>query len=93
MWPAEEGSAIPDALLPAVRRIDPEIPAAFAGYEFLGEYLLLTGDQDEAADMPVLPEPPQVSLGPHLGYAAQWFLFALVVLLGYPALLRRNLRH
>ena len=93
LWPAEEGSSIPDALGPAVRRIDPEIQAAFADYEFIGEYLLFTDHEYEAADLPRLPEPPQVSLGPHLGYAAQWFLFALVVLVGYPALLRRTLRH
>lgn len=92
LWPAEAGSSIPDDLDPAVRRIDPEIQAAFADYEFLGEYLLLTASRDESTEVPLLPDPAEVSLGPHLGYAAQWFLFAVVVLVGYPALLRRNLR-
>ena len=75
-----------------MRRIDPEIQAAFADYEFLGEYMLLTGFDHEAQDLPILPEPPEVSLGPHLGYAVQWFLFAAVVLTGYPLLLRRTIR-
>lgn len=92
LWPAESGSSIPDTLDPAVRRIDPEIQAVFADYELLGEYLLLTGSQYEATEVPLLPDPPEVSLGPHLGYAAQWFLFAMVVLVGYPALLRRTVR-
>jgi cytochrome oxidase assembly protein ShyY1 len=39
--------------------------------------------------LPVPPEPPEVGLGSHLGYAIQWFAFTLVVLIGYPALLRR----
>ncbi|MBI5156425.1 MAG: SURF1 family protein [Acidimicrobiia bacterium] len=88
LWPAEEGSSIPDTLTPAVRRIDPEIQAAFADYELLGEYLLLTGHRYEATGLPVLPEAPEIPLGPHLGYAGQWFLFAAVVLVGYPMLLR-----
>ena len=92
LWPAEEGSSIPDSLSPAVRRIDPEIQAAFADYEFLGEYLLLTGVEHSVQDEPILPEAPEVSLGPHLGYAGQWFLFTLVVLTGYPLLLRRTVR-
>lgn len=90
LWPAEEGSSIPDALVPAVRRIDPEIQAAFADYDFLEEYLLLTGYRYETAEFPVLPEAPEIPLGPHLGYAGQWFLFAAVVLVGYPMLLRRT---
>lgn len=90
LWPAEEGTAIPDALTPAVRRIDPEIQSAFTDYEFLDEYLLLTGHRYEPAELPVLPEAPGVSLGPHLAYAGQWFLFAAVVLIGYPMLLRRT---
>ena len=92
LWPAEEGSSIPGSLSPAVRRIDPEIQAAFADYDFLGEYLLLTGHDYQAQDLPILPESPEVSLGPHLGYAGQWFLFTLVVLLGYPLLLARSRR-
>ncbi len=92
LWPAEEGSSIPHALFPAVRRIDPEIQEAFADHEFLGEYMLLTGFDHEAQEVPILPEPPEVSLGPHLGYAVQWFLFAAVVLVGYPILLRRMIR-
>lgn len=92
LWPAEEGSGVPEALTPAVRRIDPEIQRAFADYPFLDEYLLLTGHRYEAQDLPVLPPDPAVSLGPHLGYAVQWFLFAGVVLVGYPLLLLRTVR-
>lgn len=92
LWPAEEGSGVPDTLTPAVRRIDPEIQRAFADYAFLDEYLLLTAHRYEASDLPVLPPPPEVSLGPHLGYAVQWFLFTAIVVLGYPLLLRRTVR-
>ncbi len=89
LWPAEQGSGVPESLTPAVRRIDPEIQQGFADYEFLDEYLLLTGHRYEAAEFPILPEEPEISLGPHMGYAVQWFLFAAVVVVGYPLLLRR----
>jgi len=47
---------------------------------------------DPGAPWPRPPETPAVDPGPHLGYAIQWFAFALVTLIGYAALLRRALR-
>jgi len=35
---------------------------------------------------------PELDDGPHLGYAAQWFIFATLGVLFYGALLRRNSR-
>lgn len=49
----------------------------------------------QAADAapPLTPVPtPELDEGPHLSYAVQWFLFAAVVVVGYPFLLRRRLR-
>ncbi len=46
-------------------------------------------DDDIAFD--ALPQPvpePELSEGPHLSYAGQWFLFTAVVLIGYPLVLR-----
>jgi len=43
----------------------------------------------------VLPRPrplPDLGEGPHLSYAIQWFVFAGIVLVGYPILLRRTAR-
>ncbi|HSM01278.1 MAG TPA: SURF1 family protein [Acidimicrobiia bacterium] len=88
LWPAQEGSSVPDALPEVVRRIDPEIQAAFAGYPLRSDYLILSGPSD---GLPIPAEPPGIGLGPHLGYAGQWFLFAAIVLIGYPLLLRRTL--
>lgn len=41
------------------------------------------------ATLPLPPEPPTIGPGSHLGYAIQWFAFAAITLVGYPALLRR----
>jgi surfeit locus 1 family protein len=32
---------------------------------------------------------PELSEGPHLGYAAQWFIFSTIAVVGYPLVLRR----
>ena len=48
----------------------------------------------EAADAPQLVAlgPPEVDEGPHLGYAAQWFIFTTIAVGGYALLLRRVAR-
>lgn len=42
-----------------------------------------------AMGWPLAPEAPNVEMGPHLGYAFQWFSFVLITLIGYLALLRK----
>ena len=43
-------------------------------------------------DYPVRLDPPPRDEGPHRSYAVQWFLFAGVVVVGYPILLRKRMR-
>lgn len=42
------------------------------------------------ASLPLRPPPPAPEGGPHLAYAVQWFLFALIAVVGYAILLRRR---
>jgi len=92
IWPSSSGS-IPAELPAVMKQVDTGVIDAFTAYGLMEPYLILQ-DQDPPVrgELPVIVDPPQVSLGPHLGYAGQWFLFALVVLVGYPVLLRRTLR-
>lgn len=91
LWPAQAGSSTPDALPDVVTRIDPELQQAFASYRLRSDYLVLA-PAPMPASYPIEAAAPDIGLGPHLGYAGQWFLFAGVVAIGYPLLLRRNLR-
>lgn len=91
LWPPESGS-IPDAFPDFAARVDPGIVAAFAPYQVRDEYLILTFQEPDFDPGLRPPEVGEVSLGPHLGYAGQWFLFTAVVLIGYPILLRRRSR-
>jgi surfeit locus 1 family protein len=68
-----------DGMLPALLRADESDPP-----------------EPNAAD-PTRPEPdsilpvppPELSEGPHLGYAVQWFIFSAIAVVGYPLVLRR----
>lgn len=46
----------------------------------------------QTGQLPVPPPPPDISSGPHLSYAFQWFSFALIGVVGYAVLLRGVLR-
>jgi surfeit locus 1 family protein len=90
LWPSEEGD-VPDSLPTVVSRIDTAAIGAFTPYRLLSPYLLLQAqDPGVPGDLPVPVDPPEAVLGPHLGYAGQWFLFTAVVVIGYPILLWRT---
>lgn len=90
LWPPEDGGESVTELPEFVKRADPSLFAAASGLEFRHEYLVVTAQSPPFGDALRPPEIGQVSLGPHLGYAGQWFLFAAVVLVGYPLLIRRR---
>ncbi|MCB2224107.1 MAG: SURF1 family protein [Actinobacteria bacterium] len=93
LWPDAPGD-VPDALPDVMKRIDPAVVSAFTDYPIReGAYLLLFDQAPPTGgDALLLPDRPEPSLGPHLSYAGQWFLFAAVVLVGYPILLRRTVQ-
>lgn len=91
LWPGESGG-VPDEFPEFTSRIDPAIVDAFAPYRVRDEYLILTFQEPDFAEGLQAPEVGEISLGPHLGYAGQWFLFTAIVLVGYPLLLRRRVK-
>lgn len=87
LWPAQTGS-VPAELPTVARRIDPDIVGPHLDAEVVsGAYLVLESPSPEGFPLPA--ERPDLDEGPHLSYAVQWFLFAAVVVVGYPILLRR----
>lgn len=53
---------------------------------------LVTQTPPQPGPLPAPVEPPALSEGPHLGYAVQWFIFAVIAMVGYPLILRRVAR-
>jgi surfeit locus 1 family protein len=46
----------------------------------------------QSESLPRVVQLPALSEGPHLSYAIQWFTFATIGVIGYPLLLRREIR-
>lgn len=71
-----------------IERISAQMP-----YSLLPVYLQL--DPDEKQMRPPFPYQPTLDLseGPHLGYAIQWFTFAVILLFGYPVYVRKQEEH
>jgi surfeit locus 1 family protein len=70
--------------------LDLERLAKQSGTELLPMYLQRVPESRESE--PPFAQPPRLDLseGSHLGYAVQWFTFALILLSGYPLFARRQ---
>jgi surfeit locus 1 family protein len=68
-----------DGILPALVRVDESDPPEARA-----------GDPERPDPAAILPvPPPELSEGPHLSYAVQWFIFSAIAIAGYPLVLRR----
>jgi cytochrome oxidase assembly protein ShyY1 len=93
--PAPEGEVTVAGLAVPIRRLEAVTRRALDDVTIEAEAgLLRVVVQATTADSPELQvvPPPELGEGPHLAYAVQWFLFAGVVAVGYPLLLRRRAR-
>jgi len=54
--------------------------------------VIIQPNMDAGDNAPPIPYQPQIELteGPHLGYALQWFAFATILFVGYPFYLRKQ---
>jgi surfeit locus 1 family protein len=66
--------------------------ASYLPYDLLSVYLI-QGPEGEQSVPPYLAIPQiEITEGPHLGYAVQWFTFAGILLIGYPFFVRREIQ-
>jgi surfeit locus 1 family protein len=66
--------------------------AAHLPYDLLPVYLIQAPDGEQTA-LPYRAVPQiEVSEGPHLSYAIQWFTFATILLVGYPFFVNREIK-
>jgi cytochrome oxidase assembly protein ShyY1 len=65
-----------------VRFIDVPRIAKSLPYPTYGGYLDLVEQDPAAGESPHLLPKPEIDEGPHLGYAIQWYLFALIAIIG-----------
>jgi cytochrome oxidase assembly protein ShyY1 len=75
-----------------VRRIDPEQLAAQFPGTVAPVYLdLIESDPPTDGIYPAPVPPPELSEGPHLSYAFQWFIFSAAVVVGWVLAVRRSI--
>jgi cytochrome oxidase assembly protein ShyY1 len=86
--------AIPPGHVDSVSRVDLErIQEQVSVPLHRGYYLqVVSQGGNPPPELPLPANPPELGEGNHLSYAFQWWLFALVGLVGYPLLLRRTIR-
>lgn len=85
----------PDGTLRTLARVDVARLDQQVGERLYPLYLNLvsqTPPQPESPGIPAAVPPPDLSEGPHLSYALQWFTFSAMTLIVYPLLLRRVAR-
>jgi cytochrome oxidase assembly protein ShyY1 len=75
---------------PQITRVDVPGIARTLPYDVYGGFLELTQQVPKPARAPRVIPPPEPSEGPHLLYAVQWVLFALMGFGGYVVLARRE---
>jgi len=73
-------------LFPNIKRIQEQV-----NYELLPVYIQADPDPTEELPIPVQPQ-VEITEGPHLGYALQWFSFAGILLIGFPFYIRKQSR-
>jgi cytochrome oxidase assembly protein ShyY1 len=75
-----------------VMLINSEQQAKLLGKRVLGGYVEMTTPEPKGDTPELLPEPDHSSIGPHMAYAIQWWLFAAGVPVGWVILVRRERR-
>ncbi|MER5886337.1 SURF1 family protein [Streptomyces sp. NPDC001941] len=75
-----------------VMLINSEQQAALIGRPVLGGYIELTSPAAANGTPEQIAEPDSSSIGPHMAYAVQWWLFAAGVPVGWSILVRREKR-
>lgn len=95
--PTSLGGAVDPQLQPGQTRLDAwnwinlERLNQQSSAPLLTVYLLAAPESDNPLPHRSIP-PIELDEGPHFGYAMQWFIFALILLTGYPFYVRSQLR-
>lgn len=75
---------------PGVSRVDLDTIGNLVGEDLGDVYVVAEAPLGRPAPTPI--PPPELSDGPHLSYAIQWFAFALITVIGFAALIHRTAR-
>jgi len=84
----DQGLALTEVRRIDLDRLSPQFPGTVAPV-----YLdLIASEPPTEGDYPAPIPPPELSEGPHLSYAMQWFIFSAAVVVGWVLAVRRSIR-
>jgi cytochrome oxidase assembly protein ShyY1 len=91
--PGGAGEVVPgEGRIVTVRSVDLQAIADDMPYELVPWFLQLRTQSPSPRALPVPAPPPELTEGPHLNYAIQWFAFATIAVVGYVILVRREVK-
>ena len=79
-----------DGRVTVLSRVDLEALQAQVSYELLPVYITLRSQVPAQGGLPEVAPAAELTDGPHLGYALQWFAFASIAAMGWTILVRRE---
>ena len=82
----------PDDRVTVMRSVDIGAIGDDVPYDLVPWFLQMQTRLPDTGELPVPGSPPELSSGPHLGYAFQWFAFAMIAAIGYVILVVRQVR-
>lgn len=89
--PFDQDSGGSDATA-TIAKVDEGVLGRRSGLPLVPMYLQLQSQTPaQSGTFPIAAPLPELSEGPHLSYAIQWFSFATIALVGYAALVRRDI--
>jgi cytochrome oxidase assembly protein ShyY1 len=90
LQPVRAARAVPAADIVRLVPVDLLGLAGSLPYPVFSAYVELVEQQPSGRAQPELLEPPELTAGPHLAYALQWFLFSGLGLVGYVVFARQE---
>ena len=76
----------PDGSYDNIGRLDLALLEPQWGPGLAGVYVQLEAQDPPQGAFPIPLPSPEIGEGPHLSYAIQWFVFALIIMIGFPSL-------
>jgi surfeit locus 1 family protein len=85
--------AIGDTTVTSLRRLDHTLLSESLGVRLPPLYIQESAESGARGDLPIPVPPPALDAGPHLGYAIQWFSFAVIAIAGFAVVVYRSRRY
>jgi cytochrome oxidase assembly protein ShyY1 len=89
LQPSVDGAKVAEGENTTIAHVDLEWFDERIAADVYPVYVQLRSQEPPPGELPVVLPEPELSEGPHFGYAMQWFIFTAIAVVGYPIILYR----